>query len=250
MGASFSKILVPFLTPYFFTMMVRHPDQRVAIFIDTQNMYYSARNLFNARVNFKNIVEDAVGDRRLVRAIAYVVRTKTGEERPFFDALGKAGIETKEKDLQTFIGGAKKADWDTGICIDAIKLADKVDAIVLISGDGDFHPLLEYLKVTKGCLVEVMSFKETMSSKLLEIADGYTNLSENARRYLMGDIDRNAERPPQRGPIKNRRKDTGIELPEAETEVADAPADHWTILHNGEDSDVTFPEDTPNDANV
>lgn len=229
-------------------MVIRHPDQRVAVFIDTQNMYYSARNLFNARVNFKNIVEDAVGGRRLVRAIAYVVRTKSGEERPFFDALGKVGIETKEKDLQTFIGGAKKADWDTGICIDAIKLADKVDAIVLISGDGDFHPLLEYLKVTKGCLVEVMSFKETMSSKLLEIVDGYTNLSENSRRYLMGEIERNGSHPtdhPTRPAMKNRRKDTGIEPAEVESETSDGSG-HWTILNTGEDEGVTFPEDDNN----
>ncbi len=245
--------------------MVRHPDQRVAVFIDTQNMYYSARNLFNARVNFKNIVEDAVGGRRLVRAIAYVVRTKTGEERPFFDALGKAGIETKEKDLQTFIGGAKKADWDTGICIDAIKLADKVDAVVLISGDGDFHPLLEYLKVTKGCLVEVMSFKETMSSKLLEIVDGYTNLSENSRRYLIGPMERTGAehsdaRPQRPGTAGRRRKDIGTNAaeetidtaPEDKTEddaLDTTPSTHWTILHNGEDSDVTFPEDTHNDHN-
>lgn len=222
-------------------MTIRHPDQRVAVLIDTQNMYYSARNLYNARVNFKNIVDDAVGGRRLVRAIAYVVRTKTGDERPFFDALGKAGIETKEKDLQTFIGGAKKADWDTGICIDAIKLADKVDAIVLISGDGDFHPLLEYLKVTKGCLVEVMSFKETMSSKLLEIVDGYTNLSDNTRRYLMGEIERGGERKDRSTHV--RRKDTGIE----EEEETTSTGSHWTILHSGEDSDVTFPEETPND---
>lgn len=229
-------------------MVIRHPDQRVAVFIDTQNMYYSARNLFNARVNFKNIVEDAVGGRRLVRAIAYVVRTKGGEERPFFDALGKVGIETKEKDLQTFIGGAKKADWDTGICIDAIKLADKVDAIVLISGDGDFHPLLEYLKVTKGCLVEVMSFKETMSSKLLEIVDGYTNLSENSRRYLMGEIERNGSHPtdrPTRPAMKTRRKDTGIEPAEVESETSDGSG-HWTILNTGEDEGVTFPEDDNN----
>lgn len=236
-------------------MVVRHPDQRVAVFIDTQNMYYSARNLFNARVNFKNIVEDAVGGRRLVRAIAYVVRTKTGEERPFFDALGKVGIETKEKDLQTFIGGAKKADWDTGICIDAIKLADKVDAIVLISGDGDFHPLLEYLKVTKGCLVEVMSFKETMSSKLLEIVDGYTNLSDNHRRYLMGSIERNDQgelqhrtaRPPQTTRRKSADKAHADAAPDTD-DTTETGGEHWTILHNGEDADVTFPEHTTNDA--
>jgi uncharacterized LabA/DUF88 family protein len=165
--------------------MIKHPDQRVAVFIDTQNMYYSAKNLFEARVNFKNILEDAVAGRRLIRAIAYVVRTKTGEEKPFFEALYKLGIETKEKELQIYLGGVKKADWDVGLAVDAIKLADKVDAIVLVSGDGDFLPLLEYLKVTKGCLVEIMSFRETTSNKLLEIADDYIDLSKDKRRYLL-----------------------------------------------------------------
>lgn len=165
--------------------MIKHPEQRVAVFIDTQNMYYSAKNLFEARVNFKNILEDAVAGRKLIRAIAYVVRTKTGEEKPFFEALYKLGIETKEKDLQTYLGGVKKADWDVGLAVDAIKLADKADAIVLISGDGDFLPLLEYLKITKGCLVEIMSFRETTSNKLFEITDDYIDLSADKRRYLL-----------------------------------------------------------------
>ncbi len=175
--------------------MTKHPEQRVAVFIDTQNMYYSARNLYQARVNFKNIVEDAVGGRKLVRAIAYVVATKAGEERPFFEALRGAGIETKEKDLQIYAGGVKKADWDVGIAVDAIKLADKVDAIVIASGDGDFYPLLEYLSGVKGCLVEVISFRETTSSKLLEIADDFIDLSKEPQRYLMkvGTIGRGGE---------------------------------------------------------
>lgn len=165
--------------------MIKHSEQRVAVFIDTQNMYYSARNLFGARVNFKNIVEDAVAGRKLTRAIAYVVATKTGEERPFFEALKGAGIETKEKELQIYAGGVKKADWDVGIAVDAIKLADKVDAIVIASGDGDFAPLLEYLSGVKGCLVEIMSFRETTSSKLLEVVDDFIDLSQNKDRYLM-----------------------------------------------------------------
>lgn len=171
--------------------MIKHPEQRVAVFIDTQNMYYSARNLYNARVNFKNIVEDAVAGRKLTRAIAYVVATKTGEEKPFFEALNTAGIETKEKELQIY-GGMKKADWDVGIAVDAIKLSDKVDAIVICSGDGDFGPLVEYLRGVKGCLVEVVSFRETTSSKLLELVDDYTDLSKDPKRYLMkaGEIGR------------------------------------------------------------
>lgn len=164
--------------------MMKHKEQRVAVLIDVQNMYYSARNLFGARVNFGKVLEDALGKRMLVRAIAYVVRTKTGEEKPFFEALIKIGIETKEKDLQEFFGGAKKADWDVGITIDAVKLAKKVDVVVLVSGDGDFCPLVEYLK-NSGCFVEVVAFEETTSSKLIDVSDDFLNLSENQEKYLI-----------------------------------------------------------------
>ena len=78
--------------------MVKHANQRVGVFIDTSNMYHSAKNLFNARVNFKAVLDAAVAGRQLIRAIAYVVRTKTGEEKPFFDALTSLGIEAREKD--------------------------------------------------------------------------------------------------------------------------------------------------------
>ena len=172
--------------------MTKHNNQRVAVFIDVQNMYYSARNLFNAKVNFGNIVREAVAGRNLVRAIAYVVSTKTGEEKPFFEALEKAGIQTKEKELQEFFGGAKKADWDVGIAVDMIKLASKVDAIVLVSGDGDFQSVTEYISNTHGCLVEVMAFGETMSSKLRDAVDDFTDLSANKEMFLIGPASKRA----------------------------------------------------------
>jgi len=165
--------------------MTNHPSQRIAVLIDTQNLYYSSRNLYNAKVNFKNIVDDAVAGRQLTRAIAYVVKTKTGEEKPFFEALGKAGIETKEKELQIFFGGAKKADWDVGLAVDAIVFSEKVDSIVLVSGDGDFLPLVQYLKM-KGVYVEIAAFSETASSKIVEVADNFINLSADKTRYLIG----------------------------------------------------------------
>jgi uncharacterized LabA/DUF88 family protein len=163
--------------------MIRHSSQRVAVLIDVQNLYYSARNLYNAKVNFGNIVKDAVGDRELTRSIAYVVKTKTGEEKPFFEALGKVGIETKEKELQIFFGGAKKADWDVGLAVDAVILSEKVDAIVLVSGDGDFEPLVRYLQM-RGVYVEIAAFRETASSKIIETADNFVDLSAD-KKYLM-----------------------------------------------------------------
>ncbi|OGL74107.1 hypothetical protein A3F28_02905 [Candidatus Uhrbacteria bacterium RIFCSPHIGHO2_12_FULL_57_11] len=165
--------------------MIKHPSQRVGVFIDAANMYHSAKNVHNARVNFKNLLEDAVDGRQLVRAIAYVVKTKTGEEKPFFEALAAVGIETKEKELQEFFGGAKKADWDVGIAVDAIRIADLLDVVILVSGDGDFIPLAEYLR-NQGRQVEVVSFRSTTSSKLIEMTDGFMDLSADPDRYLIG----------------------------------------------------------------
>lgn len=90
--------------------IIKHKEQRVALFIDTQNLYHSAKNLYNAKVNFKNILDTAIAGRKLIRAIAYVITTEAGDEKDFFDALTKIGIETKTKDLQIFLGGSKKGD--------------------------------------------------------------------------------------------------------------------------------------------
>ncbi len=166
--------------------VIKHPGQRIGVFIDTQNLYHSAKNLYHAKVNFGKIVEDAVESRELIRAIAYAITTESGEERAFLDALGKMGIEPRIKDLQIFAGGAKKADWDVGLAVDAIKMAPKLDAVILVSGDGDFVPLVEYLKTNEGCQVEVVAFGKSTSAKLIESADSFTDLDENPRKYLLG----------------------------------------------------------------
>ncbi len=166
--------------------VIKHKEQRVGIFIDTQNLYHSSKNLYNAKVNFGQIVKDALAGRRLVRAVAYVITTESGEEKSFFEALEKVGIETKTKNLQIFAGGAKKADWDVGLAVDAIKLAPKLDTVIIISGDGDFIPLVEYLQVNEGCQVEVIAFGKSSSAKLKEAADDFIDLDQNARKYLMG----------------------------------------------------------------
>jgi uncharacterized protein (TIGR00288 family) len=163
---------------------MKHFGQRVAIFIDVQNLYHSAKNLYNSRVNFKNILKLAVSQRNLIRVFAYVVRTKTEEEKPFFNALIKLGFETRVRDLQEFYDGLKKADWDVGITIDAIRISPTVDTIVLVSGDGDFIQLVEYLK-NQGKRVEVIAFDRTASSKLQEIADEFINLGDDLEKYLL-----------------------------------------------------------------
>jgi len=165
--------------------VIKHKEQRVGVFIDTQNLYHSARNLYQARVNFGAVLKDAVAGRKLVRAVAYVITTEAGDEKNFFEALLKLGIETKTKDLQIFPGGSKKADWDVGLAVDAIKMSPRLDCVVIVSGDGDFVPLVEYLQ-TIGVQVEVVSFGKSTSGKLREVIDDFVDLSTNPRKYLMG----------------------------------------------------------------
>jgi len=165
--------------------IIKHKEQRVGVFIDTSNLYHSAKNLYKRKVNFGAVLKDAVAGRKLVRAIAYVITSESGEEKHFFDALTKLGIETKTKDLQIFAGGAKKGDWDVGMSVDAMKMAPKLDAVVLIAGDGDFVPLVEYLQSTSGVQVEVVSFGKSASMKLKEQADDFLDLSANYRKYLI-----------------------------------------------------------------
>lgn len=165
-------------------MFIKSKEQRVEVLIDVQNLYHSAKNLYGAKVNFKEVLKKAIAGRKFIRAFAYVVRTKTGEERPFFEALASLGIETRVRDLQEFYGGQKKADWDVGIVIDAIRTAPNVDVIILCSGDGDFVPLVEYLK-NQGKRVEVVAFSRTTSTRLKEVADEFFDIGSEPKKYLL-----------------------------------------------------------------
>jgi uncharacterized LabA/DUF88 family protein len=165
---------------------IKHLDQRVAVFIDAQNLYHTAKHVYNnSKVHFGRVVEAAVAGRNLVRAIAYVISTESRDESSFFEALGKNGIEIKTKDLQIFIDGSKKADWDVAMSIDAIRISEKVDCVIIVSGDGDFVPLLQYLKQS-GVQTEVVSFGKSISSELKKEADIFMDLSEDLDLFLIG----------------------------------------------------------------
>lgn len=165
--------------------MASFKSQRIGVFVDVQNMYYSAKNLYNAKVNFAQILKSAVGDRSLIRAIAYVIKADIKEEQNFFDALEKIGFEVKAKDLQIFAGGAKKGDWDIGLAMDTIELAPRLDTIVIVSGDGDYVPLLLHLRHALGCRIEVIAFGKSSSGLLRQECDSFIDLDIDKRRYLI-----------------------------------------------------------------
>ena len=160
-----------------------HSNQRIGVFVDTQNMYYSAKHLYGSKANFQTILKEIIADRKLIRAIAYVIKADVKDESTFYDALLEMGFEVKSKDLQVFYGGAKKGDWDVGIAMDVMRLAPKLDTVVLVSGDGDFSDLLEHAK-SLGCRVEVVAFGKTTSHKLKEGADFFVDLDKDPK-YLL-----------------------------------------------------------------
>lgn len=166
-------------------MAIKHKEQRVAVLIDVQNLYHSAKNLYGAKVNFTEVLKVAVAGRKLIRAIAYVIKTEGREEKSFFEALSRIGIEIKIKDLQIFPGGLKKADWDVGITVDAIKFSNFLDTIILVTGDGDFLPLIEYIKNAKPARVEIVAFGRSASGKLKEISDDFIDLEKNPAKFLL-----------------------------------------------------------------
>lgn len=154
-----------------------NPEHRIGVFIDIQNLYHSAKHLHGGRVNYKALLESVIANRRLVRAIGYVVTSdpQTGEDA-FFEALENVGIELRSKDLQIFASGSKKADWDIGMAIDAVRMAPNLDVVVLLTGDGDFVPLVEYLQIGLGKIVEVAAFGPVTSGKLKEVADSFIDI--------------------------------------------------------------------------
>lgn len=183
--------------------------QRVGIFIDVQNLYHSAKHLHRGRgrVNYRELITFLAGERQLVRALAYAVESEAvlaeraldeekkeavkpvapktaakpddekSSEKNFFAALEDAGIELRLKALQIFADGSKKADWDVGMAVDAIRTAPGLDVIILVTGDGDFTPLVDYLRWGMGKYVEVAAFRPSTSGKMQTIADRFIDLT-------------------------------------------------------------------------
>ena len=155
-----------------------YPDQRLGVFVDVQNLFYSARAIHHAKINFKKLLESIVHGRKLARAIAYVVRKPEINQSGFLDALTRLGYEIRSKELKIRLDGTAKGDWDMGIAIDAIAVAAKLDVIILVSGDGDFVPLVEMLKA-QGCKVEVVSFEQSTAAELVQAATEYTAIDKS-----------------------------------------------------------------------
>lgn len=213
--------------------VIKHSGQRVAIFIDTQNLYHSAKNLYNSKVNFGAVVQASLSKRSLIRALAYVITTEAGDETQFFEALTKLGIETKTKDLQIFYGGAKKGDWDVGLAVDAIRIAPKVDTIILATGDGDFEPLVVFLKEHFGVQVEVISFGRSTSSKLRAVCEDFIDMCDHPEDFLIGYRTRGAPKKQASQPSRGR-----VRAPKKVAQAKSTPINRETTSSQFSDEDL------------
>jgi uncharacterized LabA/DUF88 family protein len=165
-------------------MTTIHPNQRVAVIADSQNLYHTAQSLYSRNIDYSALLDKAVQERDLVRAIGYVIRADSPEEESFFEALRDIGFETRIKEIKTFGDGSQKADWDVGMSLDAVTLADHVDVLVLCTGDGDFSRLCRHLR-HEGVRVEVMGFGPSVADELVEAADTFLDMTEREETFLL-----------------------------------------------------------------
>ncbi len=152
--------------------------ERIAIFVDSQNLYYSARTGYAAKVNYEKLLRLITGTRNLVKAYAYIVQPPEGDVKPFATSLERIGYIVKTKDVRTRANGSAKANWDMGMALDILGTLDRIDTIVLASGDGDFVPLVDFIKGSNK-RVEIFAFPDNTAYDLKEKADRFEPLGEN-----------------------------------------------------------------------
>ena len=152
------------------------PAQRVGIFVDVQNMFYSAYDCFRGRLNYKRLVEAVGGNRQVVRSLAYAMRDGNNQN-PFFTMLREVGFELRTKEPRVRPDGTRKGGWDIGIAVEALTVAPKLDVVVLVSGDGDFLDLVHALKA-RGVRVEVYAFERNCGRDLRDAADLFVPIGE------------------------------------------------------------------------
>lgn len=159
------------------------PAQRVALFVDTQNLYYAARDNYAKHVDYEVLLRTAVRGRMLMQANAYVVE-REGEATAygFFSKLSTLGYRVKRRSVRYHRSNDNgqpipEGDWDAGIIADMVRSWEQYDVIILASGDGDFVPILQVAQ-ERGKRIEVLAFRETTSQTLIDQVDRFINLSD------------------------------------------------------------------------
>jgi uncharacterized LabA/DUF88 family protein len=173
---------------------LERPDakEKVAVFVDGANLYHSIKSYYKGVLDYGVLLAAAVGGRKLLRATFYIVEKQEADDsgassaRSFVYNLNRFGYKVRSKPLvvhETLSADGErvvshKGDWDMGIVVDMMRLADHADAYVLVSGDGDYVEAVEYLQSEKGLRVEVISAGQCTSQALLDVCDTHTDLAD------------------------------------------------------------------------
>jgi uncharacterized LabA/DUF88 family protein len=160
------------------TQRMRRQEHRVGVFVDVQNMFYAAKKQFEARLDYVKLLQHVLKGRRLVTAIAYVVENPEIDQSSFFSLLSHHSFTIRKKALIQRADGSQKGDCDMEIAMDILNLAESLDVVALISGDGDFVSLLHTVK-TRGPTIEVHAFPQNTALDLKEVADEFFPIGES-----------------------------------------------------------------------
>lgn len=157
--------------------------QRIGIFVDVQNMFYSAKLLHQSKIDYGLLLRELTGTRLLVRALAYIVQKPDVNQAGFHEALTRFGYELRIKELKIRPDAegrsqTAKGSWEVGMTIDAMKMAPRLDCITIVTGDGDYVDLVNCLK-SHGCRVEIVSFERSTAGELIRAADQYIPIPDN-----------------------------------------------------------------------
>jgi uncharacterized LabA/DUF88 family protein len=152
---------------------------RIAIFVDVQNIYYTTRRAFGQQFNYRKLMDRVSEDGEIVSAAAYAIDRNDAKQRKFQDAIGRMGYKVKLKPYIQRSDGSSKGDWDVGITIDVLEAAKDINTVVLLSGDGDFDMLLKKIRADYGTRSEVYGVRELTANSLIAAADVYHRIDEN-----------------------------------------------------------------------
>jgi len=153
--------------------------ERVSIFVDVQNVYYTCRQAFQSNFDYNQFFRRVTGDRILVKAYAYATDVGDEKQRQFQNILRGIGFTVHLKPMLKRVDGTTKADWDVGIALDVYEEAQNCDTVVLASGDGDFAVLLQRVRERFNTRSEVYGVTELTSNSLIQAADKFIAIDQH-----------------------------------------------------------------------
>lgn len=153
--------------------------EKIAILVDVQNVYYTCRERYGRHFNYNQFWQQVTEGQEIIKANAYAIATQDTRQRQFHHILRGIGFEVVLKPFIQRGDGSAKGDWDVGITLDAYELAQQVDTLILVSGDGDFELLVERIQQRFGTRVIVYGVPGLTAKNLIDAADEYQAIDQH-----------------------------------------------------------------------